>query len=123
MNYDRVQRKFVNIKMGVIMKKIVILMFVVLALICSCSKSPENADDLINEANLLWDGKKYSDPQKALDYLNKAIKLQPDYAETYNQRGVAHKNMGDNKLALEDFNKAISLQPDLVLAYYNRANV
>ena len=105
------------------MKKIVILFFLVLTLICACSKSSENAEDLINEANLLWDGKQYTDPQKAIEYLNKAIKLQPDYAETYNQRGVAYKNMGNNKQAIEDFNTAIRLQPDLVLAHYNRATI
>jgi tetratricopeptide (TPR) repeat protein len=109
--------------MGDVMQKTVIFFFLVLALMCSCSKTSENADELINEANLLWDGKQYSDPGKAIGYLNKAIKAQPDYAETYNQRGVAYKNMGDNKLALQDFNKAISLQPDFILAHFNRGTV
>jgi len=46
------------------MQKVIIFVFLVLILICSCSKPSENVDDLINEANLLWDGKQYTDPQK-----------------------------------------------------------
>jgi tetratricopeptide (TPR) repeat protein len=105
------------------MQKIIILIFLILTFICSCSKTNEKPEDLINKAKLLWDGKQYTDPKKAIEYLDKAIKLQPNYAEAYNQRGVAHGNIGQNQPAIEDFNAAIRLQPDHVLAYFNRGTL
>ena len=50
------------------MQKIIILIFLILTFICSCSKTNENAEDLINKAKLLWDGKQYTDPKKAIEY-------------------------------------------------------
>jgi len=88
-----------KLSMGAVMQKIIISILLILTFICSCSKTSENPEDLINEANLLWDGKQYTDPAKAIEYLNKAIKLQPDYAETYIQRGAAYKNLGQNQPA------------------------
>ena len=105
------------------MQKAIISILIILAFIFSCSKMNEKPEDLINEANLLWDGKQYTDPQKAIEYLSKAIKLQPNNAETYNQRGAAYKNLGQNQPAIDDFSTAIRLKPDFVLAYNNRGNI
>ena len=53
------------------------------------------------------------------DY-SEAIRLQPDYAFAFNNRGVAHKAKGDYDGALQDYNEAIRLQPDYALALNNR---
>jgi tetratricopeptide (TPR) repeat protein len=37
--------------------------------------------------------------------LNNAIKLQPNDAKTYNQRGDAYKNLGQYQCAIEDYIK------------------
>ena len=50
----------------------------------------------------------------------KAIELKPDYAEAYNNRGVAHGNKGNFDRAIEDFNIAMQLKPDYADAYNNR---
>jgi len=102
------------------MQKIIITIFLILTFICSCSKTNENAEDLINKAKLLWDGKQYTDPKKAIEYLNNAIKLQPNNAKTYFNRGAAHVNLGQYQQAFEDFNKAIGLKQDYAYAYNNR---
>ena len=52
--------------------------------------------------------------------LDKAIELNPDYDEAYNNRGVAHGTTKEYDRAIEDFNKAIKLNPDYVNAYHNR---
>jgi len=104
------------------MRKIIVLIFLVLTFICSCSEKRETAEDWINKAQLLWNGKQYSDPQKAIEYLDKAIKLQPNNAKTYHERGIVYYALYQEQRAIEDYNEAIRLRPDYVLAYYNRGN-
>ncbi len=71
----------------------------------------------------LRDGGKYTDPKKAIEYFNNAIKLQPDYAAAYNSRGVAYgRDLGQYQRAIEDYNKVIRLKPDYAPAYNNRGN-
>ena len=49
-----------------------------------------------------------------------AIKLNPNDAEVYNNRGVAYSNKNDFDRATEDFTKAIQLNPSDAGAYNNR---
>jgi uncharacterized membrane protein YhaH (DUF805 family) len=53
------------------------------------------------------------------DY-DKAIKLAPDSADAYYNRGDAYDEMGKYHKAIADYNKAIKLDPNHALAYYNR---
>jgi tetratricopeptide (TPR) repeat protein len=102
------------------MRKIVVCIFLVLTLICSCSEKPKAESDWIEKEKALWDGKKYTDPQKAIEYLNNAIKLEPNNAETYFKRGTAYVNLRQYQLALNDFNDAIRLKPDVANVYNDR---
>ena len=54
-----------------------------------------------------------------VDY-TKAIELNPDYAEAYNNRGVAYHLKKEYDSAIIDFSKAIELNPDYAIAYNNR---
>jgi tetratricopeptide (TPR) repeat protein len=56
----------------------------------------------------------------AISNLNKALKLKPDYAEAYNNRGIAKGNMGEYKEAIADYDKALKLKPDYAEVYVNR---
>jgi tetratricopeptide (TPR) repeat protein len=78
------------------------------------------AVDWFYKADALRDEGKYTDPQKAIEYLNNAIKLQPDLAEAYINRGVAYYDLGQYQRAIKDYSKAISLQPNAADAYNNR---
>ena len=78
--------------------------------------------DWFNKALSLWDGERYTDPKKAIEYLSNAISLQPDMASTYNARGNAYYDLGKHQLAIEDFTEAIRLKPDYVDAHYIRGN-
>ena len=80
------------------------------------------AVDWFYKANALWNGKKLADPIKAIEYLNNAIKLQPNHANVYNNRGIAYASLGQYQLAIDDYNKAIRLEPDHASAYNNRGN-
>ena len=57
--------------------------------------------------------------KRLLDF-NKAIKIKPDYAEAYYNRGFVYAGRGEYKQAIADFDKAIALKPDLAEAYNNR---
>ncbi len=52
-----------------------------------------------------------------------AIHLNPDYAEAYNNRGLAYHNKGEFDRAIADYNAALQLKPDYVDAYNNRGLV
>ena len=56
---------------------------------------------------------------RAIDLYKRAIELKPDYAEAYNNMGVAYKENSDFTSAIESYNNAINLNPDLVEAYNN----
>ena len=66
---------------------------------------------------LLWEGGK---AEKALEAYDTAIRLQPDYAEVYNNRGNIKNGLGSHDTALDDYDKAICLNPNFAEAYSNR---
>ena len=53
----------------------------------------------------------------------KAIELNPDYTEAYNNRGMAYYKKGEVDCALNDLNRAIQLNPDSPQVHKNRALV
>ncbi|MFQ5482630.1 MAG: tetratricopeptide repeat protein [Nitrospinaceae bacterium] len=56
---------------------------------------------------------------EALDYYNKALRLDPANAEIYNNRSVIYKELGKYEKAVEGFMRAIHLNPRYVKAYNN----
>jgi Flp pilus assembly protein TadD, contains TPR repeats len=105
------------------MRKIIVSIFLVLTFLCSPAMSI-TAADWFNNAKALWneDEGKFTDPQKAIGYLNNAIKLQPNYANAYNNRGNAYADLRKYQQAIEDYNQAIRVQPDYAYAYINRGD-
>ena len=51
-----------------------------------------------------------------------AIRLHPDDANAYNNRGLAKLGMGEHSAAIMDFDAAIRLTPDDANAYYSRGH-
>ncbi|MHA2219527.1 MAG: tetratricopeptide repeat protein [Candidatus Hodarchaeales archaeon] len=58
--------------------------------------------------------------EKAIDYYDKTIKLDPDYVNAYNNRGVSYDELEKYDRAIENFNKAIELKPEKADYYSNR---
>ena len=58
--------------------------------------------------------------KEAINAYNESIRLRPDNAVAYSNRGVAKRNLGQYKAALTDYDKAIKLDPDNTAAYNNR---
>ena len=61
--------------------------------------------------------------QEALEDLNNAIDLDPNYADSYNRRGAIRDELGDKNGALEDYNNAIALDSNYAKPYYNRGRI
>jgi tetratricopeptide (TPR) repeat protein len=63
------------------------------------------------------------DNQGAIIAYNEAIRLNPNLAEAYNNRGNVRKDLGDKQGAIDDYTLAIKFNPNLAKAYYNRGIV
>jgi Flp pilus assembly protein TadD len=59
---------------------------------------------------------------KAIEVYTKAIELDPNDAEAYNNRGLEYHNKGQYDSAIGDYTKAIELDPNYFYAYNNRGN-
>ena len=79
------------------------------------------AVDWFDKAMVLWDGKYYTNSEKALEYLNQAIRLVPNFSAGYNIRGAAYSELNQWSRAIADYNQAISLDPNFTIAYNGRA--
>ena len=65
----------------------------------------------------------HGDFEAAIADYTEAIRLDPNYAEAYNNRGLALQSQGDLDGAAADYTKAIRLKPDYADAYKNRGLV
>jgi tetratricopeptide (TPR) repeat protein len=61
-----------------------------------------------------------TDLDEKLRFYSEAIRLKPDYAEAFSNRGVARGDKGDVEGALQDYNEAIRLKPDYAEPFNNR---
>jgi tetratricopeptide (TPR) repeat protein len=78
------------------------------------------AVDWFNKAYGLLERGTFTDPMKAIEYFNNAIKLQTDYTPAYLGRGIAYDDLGQYQKAIMDYNEAIQLRPDHAASYYIR---
>ncbi len=63
-----------------------------------------------------------ADVDEQLRFYTEAIRLKPDYATAFYNRGVARRAKGDVDGALQDYTEAIRLKPDYAQTYNNRGN-
>ena len=61
-----------------------------------------------------------NDYSKAIKFLDKSIKLNPNIPEAYNNKGIALTKIEKHSESVENYNKAISLKKDYVDAYLNK---
>ena len=60
--------------------------------------------------------------KNAIRHYTEAIKLRPNFANAYNNRGNIYRSTGDFDAAIQDFNKAIDLDPEKTSFYKNRGS-
>lgn len=61
--------------------------------------------------------------EKSVSAYDSVLRLKPDYAEVYNNRGAAKKDLGQYKEAIADFDQTIHLNPNLAEPHTNRGVV
>jgi len=62
-------------------------------------------------------------PAKGLEFIDKSLAVQPNFAEARCNRGNVLKELGRLDEALASYERAIALKPDFVEAHYNRGIV
>ncbi|WP_278381882.1 tetratricopeptide repeat protein, partial [Clostridium tyrobutyricum] len=67
-------------------------------------------------ACLYYDENNY---ELAFEYYGKALDIEPEYIDCYNDRGVLYKKLGDLERAKQDFEKILEIDPKYISAYNN----
>lgn len=80
----------------------------------------DRAEDFFKKALELCASGKCEDPPKVIEYLDEAIKLEPNFITAYNNRGLIYSELGNHQQAIEDYSKSINLKPNYAPAFYNR---
>ena len=78
------------------------------------------ADVFYNQGNSYIGENQY---EKAINYYNQAINLNPHLAGAYYNRGNAYSYIGRYQRAEVDYSRVISLKPNFLNAYHNRGLV
>ena len=60
---------------------------------------------------------------EALNIINEAIKINPNFAEAYSEQGNALNELKQLNMALKSYDNAIKINPNFSNAYYNKAVV
>ncbi|BCM91591.1 hypothetical protein IAD21_03466 [Abditibacteriota bacterium] len=88
-----------------------------------------NKDDIVDTSNsavahklLGNEWRTAKDADKALAEFNKAIEVDANYADAYNNRAAIYRVTNKPELALADFDKAVELAPTRAMFIYNRGN-
>lgn len=63
----------------------------------------------------------YEEYKKAIGEYEKALELNPQFAEAYNGIGFSYEALGKYEEALRSYKKAVELKPDYAIAYNNMA--
>ena len=87
-------------------KKLIAVFIILITISLSFVKK---ALDYFNDALAAYQSGNFSE---AIKNYNKAIEINPDYADAYYNRGNAKGALGNMQGAIEDFNKALQLNPN-----------
>lgn len=84
----------------------------------------EQLDTIPKKAEELWrigENKiNEQDYQGAIEYLNQALAINPNYYDAYHSRGFAKSHLDDKEGAIADYNQALKINPQAAKTYNNR---
>ena len=82
--------------------------------------APEVREEELTAQQWFERGFAATNPEEEIRFYTEAIRLNPNYANAFMNRGVAWYDRGDLEGALQDYEDAIRLAPDYAKAYFNR---
>jgi tetratricopeptide (TPR) repeat protein len=80
--------------------------------------TPERLARAFANRGRAWSDKGQYD--RAVEDLDNAVRLDPNFADAFNYRGVARVAQGQYEQAVQDFGQAIKIDPNYAIAIYNR---
>lgn len=83
----------------------------------AAEKDPKNEELQFTLATLYWE----YDPPKALEQLQKVLRINPEHTNSHFLLGTTYRSNGDYLLAEQHYRRAIKSDPKLVSAYNNLA--
>jgi tetratricopeptide (TPR) repeat protein len=89
----------------------------------AASKATEVKQKELSAQEWFEQGYKYGETKnydEAIQCYSEAIRLMPDYADAYYNRGIERKDKGDLDGAIKDYTEAIRLKPNFADAFHNR---
>ena len=84
------------------------------------NSDPNNFDNLRLLNFIYYREKNFS---KALEVINKVIKINPNFAEAYNEKGGALNELKKLESSIKCYDQAIKINPSYAHAYYNKGVV
>ncbi len=60
---------------------------------------------------------------RAIPYFDRAIEINPEYADAYKDRGAAYGKLRNYNQAISDFDSSVKINPAYAIAYYDRGVV
>lgn len=81
------------------------------------------AVEWFEKATALMDGGKYSDPDKAIEYLSQVIRLDHNYVRAYFLRGMLYTDLKQLDRAISDYDQLIRIMPKFSVPYNQRAKL
>ena len=100
-------------------KKTFILGCIMLMSMIGCESSDRDKLQFFLKGNSQLRAGEY---QEAIRYYSESLKIDPQFAEGYNNTGIAYYELGQYTQAVDNYNKAILYKPDFTDAYFNRSN-
>ena len=111
-------KKVIGVKVNTLSRLIFHLSYFIFFSSCQQTAQQER-DAFFLRGNLKLQSREYGE---AIRYYDEALRVDPNYAEGYNNRGIAHYEQAHYPEAITDYTRAINQRPDFTDAYYNRAN-
>lgn len=104
------------------LRRLLIVCLTSILLITACTGDVRSAE--VQEA--IESGVSYArngDPDQAIAEYDRAIELDPDFADTYYNRGNAYYDKGELDQAIADFQKALRISSDPYLRQFAEENL
>ncbi len=99
---------------------LVTTLVLLLSFVACSDQTRQEAAQFFLKGNIQLAKREYTE---AIRYYDEAIKKKPDFADAYNNRGLAEYRNGNRETALADYTQAIGKDPAYEPAYLNRADV